>query len=220
MPLLTKIQENIKKYLKKDKFTLIKEKNAYSHDVYKVETDDKAYIYKEYKQKSITEAKLFKALNKNFIVDNNRFRIEEYLESTKPDYLADAQIIVESLKEFHNLKVKIRNFFSLLKNLIEKNKFKKKEKTIINLILKKIKEKHSKLTNEIKVCHNDLQPGNILIHKNKAVLIDFEYASLNHPMFDFANIFCEMSCDYENECTLKKELFPSEEVKKRDFKVV
>ncbi|RVD90799.1 choline kinase-like protein [Tubulinosema ratisbonensis] len=217
MPLLIKINENIKKFIKKDKFTLKKEKKAYSHNVYKVETDDKDYIYKEYTRRSKTETKILEALGRKFIVDNDEFRIEEYLDSEMPDYLVHAKLIGESLREFHKLNIKIRSFFDLLENLIKKNNFEEKLEEIINKVYARIKEKHLKF-NKVTVCHNDLQPGNILIHKNKAVLIDFEYASTNHPMFDYANIFCEMSCDYSNECALKKELLPSESTKREILK--
>ncbi|XP_064175524.1 choline/ethanolamine kinase-like [Anguilla rostrata] len=55
-------------------------------------------------------------------------------------------------------------------------------------------------------CHNDVQPGNILMlddsdpsSKGKLMLIDFEYSSYNHRGFDFGNHFCEWIYDYTHD---------------------
>jgi thiamine kinase-like enzyme len=37
-------------------------------------------------------------------------------------------------------------------------------------------------------CHNDLLPGNVLFDDDRAWLLDFEYAGMNHPYFDLANL--------------------------------
>ncbi|XP_029289748.1 choline kinase alpha [Cottoperca gobio] len=51
-------------------------------------------------------------------------------------------------------------------------------------------------------CHNDCQEGNILLlkgHKQKLMLIDFEYSSYNYRGFDIGNHFCEWMYDYNCE---------------------
>ncbi|KAJ8373941.1 hypothetical protein SKAU_G00045210 [Synaphobranchus kaupii] len=55
-------------------------------------------------------------------------------------------------------------------------------------------------------CHNDVQPGNILMlddsdpsSKDKLMLIDFEYSSYNYRGFDFGNHFCEWVYDYTHD---------------------
>lgn len=54
----------------------------------------------------------------------------------------------------------------------------------------------------IVLCHNDLNPNNMLyVEKDDAVkLIDFEYASYNYRGFDIANMFVELA---GNECDLE-----------------
>jgi thiamine kinase-like enzyme len=37
-------------------------------------------------------------------------------------------------------------------------------------------------------CHNDLLPGNLLADHDRALLVDWEYAGMGHPMFDLANL--------------------------------
>ena len=37
-------------------------------------------------------------------------------------------------------------------------------------------------------CHNDLLPSNVLFDGDRAWLIDYEYAGMNHAMFDLANL--------------------------------
>lgn len=41
------------------------------------------------------------------------------------------------------------------------------------------------------LCHNDVVNGNLLFRKNKVLLIDFEYAADNNPLFDLASFFSE-----------------------------
>ncbi|BFZ55518.1 hypothetical protein PYCC9005_002559 [Savitreella phatthalungensis] len=57
---------------------------------------------------------------------------------------------------------------------------------------------------ELVLCHNDLQPGNLLrvrggpgvIEHKTLEVIDFEYAGPNPRAFDLANHFCEWMADY------------------------
>lgn len=41
------------------------------------------------------------------------------------------------------------------------------------------------------LCHNDLWSDNILYYKGMVVLIDFEFAGMNNPMFDLASVIGE-----------------------------
>jgi thiamine kinase-like enzyme len=54
------------------------------------------------------------------------------------------------------------------------------------------------------ICHNDLQPGNILRINDKVKFLDYEYIGINNPMNDIANFFVEKMMDY-NESVLKRE---------------
>ncbi|AFN82622.1 choline kinase-like protein [Encephalitozoon romaleae SJ-2008] len=60
------------------------------------------------------------------------------------------------------------------------------------------------------MCHNDLQPGNILVSKDEVVLIDFEFAAMGSPVIEIANLFCEAGYDYSRYVFLE-ERFPSAE---------
>jgi thiamine kinase-like enzyme len=41
-------------------------------------------------------------------------------------------------------------------------------------------------------CHNDTYHGNVMLLDNGEIkLLDFEFSCLNHPAFDFANLFAE-----------------------------
>lgn len=64
-----------------------------------------------------------------------------------------------------------------------------------NLILP-YKDVNKTAINGIAFCHNDVQENNILVTGSRLRIIDFEYADFNHPAFDIANFFCEMTIDY------------------------
>ncbi|WP_339025428.1 phosphotransferase [Spiroplasma endosymbiont of Agriotes lineatus] len=44
---------------------------------------------------------------------------------------------------------------------------------------------------ELKLCHNDLVPGNILVTKQQIYIIDYEYAMKNDPLSDIASFISE-----------------------------
>ena len=66
---------------------------------------------------------------------------------------------------------------------------------------------------ELVLCHNDLQYGNILKTKKGLVFVDFEYSGYVSRYFDIANHFCEYMADYTaNEPELMVHTkFPSKE---------
>lgn len=76
-------------------------------------------------------------------------------------------------------------------------------------ITKKDITKHSDL-DEILLCHNDLNHGNIINieKKNSIVFVDLEFAGFNYRNFDLANHFCEWA-----GLELKYELCPTKEQK-------
>lgn len=50
------------------------------------------------------------------------------------------------------------------------------------------------LSNELvmdRLCHNDLNPGNLLFDDQQLLLLDWEYADSNDPHFDLASVICE-----------------------------
>ena len=45
------------------------------------------------------------------------------------------------------------------------------------------------------MCHNDLLPANVLLGADRLWIIDYEYAGMNHAVFDLANL--SVNCDFD-----------------------
>lgn len=76
-------------------------------------------------------------------------------------------------------------------------------------------EKHSR-TDEIVLCHNDLNHGNIAYNKERdqITFVDLEFAGLNHRNFDLANHFSEWA-----GLDLKYDRCPTKEQQKRFLRI-
>ncbi len=58
------------------------------------------------------------------------------------------------------------------------------------------------------LCHNDLLPANVLLGPTGRIwLIDFEYAGMNHPMFDLANLSVNCAFDTATDEVLLRRAF-------------
>ena len=57
------------------------------------------------------------------------------------------------------------------------------------------------------VCHNDLNPMNILWKENKPILLDFEYASVNDCYFDLAALSIEFKLERKEESLMLHRYF-------------
>lgn len=98
--------------------------------------------------------------------------------------------IAKKLKQLHSYKFKASNDFDPFTRLsyyMESNKNPYRE--ITDLIVSKMKKYYE--NNELVLCHNDLVPGNILVVNDEIKIIDFEYASNNHPFFDVISFLSE-----------------------------
>lgn len=49
---------------------------------------------------------------------------------------------------------------------------------------------------ESTMCHNDLLPANVLLTPERLWIIDYEYAGMNHAVFDLANL--SVNCDFDD----------------------
>ena len=79
-----------------------------------------------------------------------------------------------------------------------------------------IKELQDELKDEKMVlCHNDLVRGNILLKDGYAVLIDWEFASMNYSSFDIASFLSENNID-DND--LIRDFISYVEIEKKDDK--
>ncbi|KAG0434302.1 putative choline kinase 3 [Dictyocoela muelleri] len=134
------------------------------------------------------------------------YRIEKYLEHDEVNFFRDYLLIAKTLNNFHKLKLRgISSYEVILEKLVNENLKivknmnyeNKNNNKVHDSILKLYNQLLPKLlTNNQKICHMDLQGGNMLKIGNKIRFIDFEYACLAHPALDIANFFCEVMTDY------------------------
>lgn len=53
-------------------------------------------------------------------------------------------------------------------------------------------------TSPLRFCHNDTYHGNVMrLDDGRVKLVDFEFSCLNHPAFDFANLFAETVMEHK-----------------------
>lgn len=132
-----------------------------------------------------------------YIDKESGYKIAKFIDNARvcdPMNKCDVEKVVKFLKKFHDLDLKVKNKFDLLKtlNFYEKLRGKKsfykdysctKEK-IIELIsfVSKIKKRFC-------LCHIDSISDNFLFDERKIYLIDWEYAGMQDPHLDIA-MFC------------------------------
>ncbi|KAI5189913.1 choline/ethanolamine kinase [Nematocida minor] len=187
---------------------------GYSNIVFKVSSENNSYLYKEYLS-DITLDSFELKWQKHFerpkvLFETSKYRIDEYIEHrvmTKSS-LKNPEVlkgIAKQLSAMHSTKTPPGAnvyYANLLKD--QKNKVASKISSIRFFeICKKIEKKietlcsNSIFKNSLKVCHNDLQFGNILLlPTNEVVIIDFEHVSLNIPSIDIAGFFNEACTNY------------------------
>ncbi|AXK51247.1 phosphotransferase [Spiroplasma alleghenense] len=121
------------------------------------------------------------------------FDDSETLESREinPEIILE---IAKAIKKMHEIKLKnskVKKFnFKKILNFFEENT----KNLIFDLI--PFKEKIYKIINENQIteftfCHNDLVPGNFLFTNSGLKIIDYDFASLNDPLFDLASFVSE-----------------------------
>lgn len=59
------------------------------------------------------------------------------------------------------------------------------------------------INNNNKICHNDLSCNNIIIKDNQFSVIDFEWSSYNHELWDICNLIKDLELNYEDVITNK-----------------
>jgi choline/ethanolamine kinase len=198
---------------------------AYSNIVYKVCTTGGDYIYKEFMDENEQEAKIAHHIApQRIIASNSEFRIERYVESKEVSFDRDMMEIADALRRFHFMEIDglsdfnalldrqcVRACVSVWRGGDSTEPFSGREGMALSVI-ETIVLVHNRLGAVPQsailgrsLCHNDLQPGNMLRTKDGVEIIDFDYTTVGNPCFDIANLFCEKMCDY-NECVLKEEL--------------
>lgn len=120
-----------------------------------------------------------------------------YIDSLNEEQL---RYSAKTLKKLHRANLKIEGKFNSLDRLYA---YKKEagESKIPNLY-----EKHTirdalnflkKEEKEFVLCHNDLVRNNLLFKFDKMLIIDWEYAGMNHPYFDLASFLSENNIEDE-----------------------
>lgn len=66
------------------------------------------------------------------------------------------------------------------------------------------------------LCHNDLVNGNVVSYQDRVYLIDYEFASDNHPYFDLLSFITENSIEDEGIRTLFFESYLQRELTSKD----
>lgn len=120
-------------------------------------------------------------------------RITKYIKSDDYNSSKDDKKhlkVARMLKKLHSKKIKVNESFNCFKEF--KNYQSKIKKPLLDYsffddIFKIIK----KFKNEKVLCHNDIVSGNVLFSKNRAYLIDWEYAKENDPLFDLMSFITE-----------------------------
>ncbi|MEA5061184.1 MAG: phosphotransferase [Erysipelotrichaceae bacterium] len=102
------------------------------------------------------------------------------------------RLTAKTLKKLHRSGIEVPYNFDLNKRLDLYKSFAKKNTLDQRYEKKIIRQINAILSREkMVICHNDLVRGNLLYRFNKLVIIDWEYAGMNHPYFDLASFISE-----------------------------
>ncbi len=128
--------------------------------------------------------------------EENALSISTYLEGMHKEKLEknDLEQFAEALTKLHT--IKIENKPILLERLIEE-----KSKEVQNAF-----RTIGSFSSENVLCHNDLNPQNILFSK-MIQLIDWEYAGVNDRYFDLASVCVEFNLNKEDEVYFLRSYF-------------
>ncbi len=127
---------------------------------------------------------------KPFLLDmQNRLMICEFLEGEHKEVLSREVLkkIVEVLKKLHS--IQIDNEAIALESLF----------TVQSKEVKEAFFKLEKYPKEMYLCHNDLNPKNLIFTENTLKLIDWEFASMNDRYFDLASVSVEFELEQIDE---------------------
>ncbi|MBM7835192.1 phosphotransferase [Clostridium sardiniense] len=181
---------------------LINKLQSLSNDAYNISINNRLYLMKiSLDEKSLLkENSILKIINrKSYILrcENLSILLCNWIDGDTPcEYLCNSNEFIYKLsiklKEFHSLtpskELNCISPFSYINNKLSYCKDK-------NIQLPKTYDYYLELLNYIKnkfpiknfsLCHNDLNPSNIIVSNNNPLLIDFEFSALNDIFFDLA----------------------------------
>lgn len=184
---------------------------GFCNENYSFMMDEKKYLLRKFKDQSIDRAVEFKVQNlayekniaaKALILDKeNGLMICEYLDGHHKDVLtrSDLKNIANVLKKLHSI-----TFESTPLDL--EDQFKEMSKDDIQAF-----ETLKQYPVQYRLCHNDLNPKNILF-LDDVKLIDWEYAACNDRYFDLAAVSVEFKLSIQDENYFLENYFVSEKV--------
>ncbi len=188
-----------------DSYQLL-ENQGYCNENYVIHSEEKKYILRKFIRTDVDRKFEFKVQKLAFekglasepllLDEENALAISTYLEGIHKDSLEknDLYQFAEVLKKVHTLK--IENEPLLLERLIET-----KSKTVQDAFVAL-----ESFPSEYVLCHNDLNPRNILFTET-IQLIDWEDAAINDKYFDLASVCVEFDLNKEDEAYFLKRYF-------------
>ncbi|ALD66273.1 phosphotransferase [Spiroplasma cantharicola] len=180
---------------------ILKKQSVDFHNIYL----DKENEYNFLKQLKDINQDILLAPLKFYWKDNQLFSEYKFLRDFQT--LKDIKITKEIIDNVVNLIKKLHNFnskeFKIKK--FDYHKLLATFKNNTNTLLFNFELHFNEISKEIDkfdgldlvLSHNDLVPGNILVNKNKIILIDYDYISLNNKFFDIASFISETLNDDE-----------------------
>ncbi len=180
--------------------------NGFSNDTYRInneytlrlkKTSDAPFYSPAEEKKIIDAVSPFRLTPKLFYFDTaTGNKLERYLE--QEEYFPkgnmasshELSLMASALKRLHSITGNFKSFYT--RDRYQTYKAASKED-----LDPEFEEKIADLlgtfyhTEPQVLCHNDLWSDNILYYKGMVVLIDFEFAGLNNPLFDLASVIGE-----------------------------
>ena len=138
--------------------------------------------------------------------EENGIKISEYYEiyTYKDKDFKDPVLrnnAFQELKKLHNSEIVFQNNFKPTEVFIsitdKSNPLEEEAKEVGLQVVQKLNE----IGLEEKPCHQDLYSRNFVVHKDKTLLIDWEYSSMGDSYFDYADLFWQNN--FETEIDLK-----------------
>jgi thiamine kinase-like enzyme len=197
-------------------FTLLDDQ-GYCNKNYVIHSEERKYILRKFMRTDVDRKFEFKVQKLAFekgvasepllLDEENALAVSVYLEGIHKDTLEqyDLHQIAEVLQKVHTLQIEKDPI--VLETLVEKKS-------------QEVKDAFSTLESfpsEYVLCHNDLNPRNILFTE-KIQLIDWEDAAINDRYFDLASVSVEFNLDKENEAYFLRRYF-TEEIEINDEKL-
>ena len=193
-----------------DSCTLL-EHQGYCNENYLVEADGVKYIARSFTKNETNREEEFFIQKQAYLAGiapqplvlnlKDGYMVMEYIEGVdeKKLDLFSLYMLVDTVLQLHE-NVFIENEKVKVKDLV-----KRRDKEVLDAL--EVIESMEKYTEDSVVCHNDLNPLNIIWQENTPVLIDFEYSCMNDCYFDLAALSIEFALEKKEESLMLHRYF-------------